>query len=54
MAEDVMEKDARENGASAAITPEACRENALRFSPDRFRAEFTPFVEREWGAFKSR
>jgi len=36
----------------AAITPEACRENALRFAPERFRAEFTAFVEREWAAFR--
>ena len=47
-----MEKDARENGAGAAITPEACRENALRFAPERFRAEFTALVEREWAAFR--
>jgi glycosyltransferase involved in cell wall biosynthesis len=33
------------------ITPEACRENARRFSPERFRAEFGAFVEREWAAF---
>ncbi|MDA8152671.1 MAG: glycosyltransferase [Acidithiobacillus sp.] len=38
--------------AGAAITPEACRENALRFAPERFRAEFTAFVEREWTAFR--
>ena len=24
---------------------------ALRFPPERFRAEFTAFVEREWAAF---
>jgi glycosyltransferase involved in cell wall biosynthesis len=36
----------------AAIIPEACRENALRFAPERFRAEFTAFVEREWAAFR--
>jgi len=35
------------------ITPEACRENALRFAPERFCAEFTDFVEREWAAFQS-
>ena len=38
--------------AGAVITPEACRENALRFAPERFRAEFTAFVEREWAAFR--
>jgi glycosyltransferase involved in cell wall biosynthesis len=35
------------------ITPEACRENALRFAPERFRAELTAFVEREWAAFRA-
>jgi hypothetical protein len=40
--------------AGQAITPEACRENALRFAPERFRAEFTAFVEREWAAFEIR
>ena len=25
---------------------------ALRFAPERFRAEFTAFVEREWAAFR--
>ena len=32
----------------SAITPDACRENALRFSPERFRKEFTEFVETCW------
>ena len=41
----------RFEGEGAAITPEACRENALRFAPERFRAEFTAFVEQEWAAF---
>ena len=42
----------RFEGAGAAITPEACRENALRFAPERFRTEFKAFVEREWVAFR--
>jgi glycosyltransferase involved in cell wall biosynthesis len=42
----------RFEGEGAAITPEACRENALRFAPERFRKEFTAFVEREWAAFR--
>ena len=41
----------RFEGAGAAITPEACRKNTLRFAPEHFRAEFTAFVEREWAAF---
>jgi len=36
----------------SAITPEACRENALRFSPERFRAEFSALIEREWAVFQ--
>lgn len=36
------------------ITPEACRENALRFSVDRFRNEFTSFVEEKWAHFISK
>ena len=31
----------------AAITSQACRKNALRFAPERFRAECTVFVEPE-------
>ena len=31
-----------------AITLQACRENALRFASERFQAELTAFVEREW------
>jgi glycosyltransferase involved in cell wall biosynthesis len=34
------------------ITPQACRENALRFSPERFRAEFKEFVDQQWIIFK--
>lgn len=41
-----------EREAGARITPQACRENALRFAPERFRAEFTALVEREWAAFR--
>ena len=43
----------RFEAAGAAITPEACRENALRFAPERFRAEFTAFVEQQWANFQS-
>ncbi len=34
-----------------AISPEACRENALRFGEERFKEEFMALVEREWNAF---
>ena len=36
------------------ITPQACRANAERFSPERFRREFSGLVEREWAAFRQR
>jgi glycosyltransferase involved in cell wall biosynthesis len=34
--------------------PLACRANAVRFAPERFRQEFSAFVEREWQAFCKR
>lgn len=43
-----------EQEASERIMPVACRENALRFAPERFRAEFMALVEREWAAFRER
>lgn len=36
------------------ITPQACRANAERFSPERFHREFSALVEREWAAFRQR
>ena len=36
------------------ITPQACRANAERFAPERFRREFAAVVEREWSAFQRR
>ena len=36
------------------IKPAACRENALRFSPERFRKEFSEFVEMELERFRNR
>jgi len=36
------------------ISSEDCRENALRFSPERFRNEFKEFVESEWEIFQER
>jgi glycosyltransferase involved in cell wall biosynthesis len=39
---------------SDAISAADCRENALRFSPDRFRREFKDFVESEWNNFQNR
>ena len=36
------------------ISPNACRENALRFSPERFRREYADFVETAWSEFVAR
>lgn len=39
---------------SSQITPKACRENVMRFSPERFRVEFIEFVEKEWEYFREK
>ena len=39
---------------STRIFPTVCRENALRFSPERFRNEFIALVEGELGRFDQR
>lgn len=36
------------------ITPDACRTNALRFAPERFRQEFRDFVEHAWKDFQAK
>lgn len=36
------------------MTPRFCRENAMRFSAERFRLELTRFVEERWAAFNNR
>jgi glycosyltransferase involved in cell wall biosynthesis len=35
------------------ITPQNCRDNAVRFSPERFRAEFKDFVRKNWDDWRS-
>jgi glycosyltransferase involved in cell wall biosynthesis len=37
---------------SARILPLACRDNASRFTAERFRSEFSAFVDAAWGRFK--
>ena len=37
---------------AGGFTAAACRENAMRFSPDRFRRDFTDFVESKWSDFR--
>lgn len=36
------------------ITPQSCRENAMRYSAERFRLELATFVEERWAAFIDR
>jgi glycosyltransferase involved in cell wall biosynthesis len=36
------------------ISSGACRENAIRFSTERFRREFKDYVESEWNSFRER
>lgn len=36
---------------AGSITPQACRENALRFTPERFCKEFSEFLDLNWQAF---
>lgn len=36
------------------ILPDACRNNVLRFSPERFRSEFSAYVEKEWSDFQGK
>lgn len=40
--------------AEQQILPVSCRENAMRFSPERFRQELGAFVEEAWKAFQAR
>lgn len=37
---------------SASITPQACRNNALRFSEERFRQEYKDYVDEHWNNFQ--
>jgi glycosyltransferase involved in cell wall biosynthesis len=36
------------------ITALACRANAMRFAPERFRKEFRDYVEQSWNGFQAR
>ncbi|MGZ8413518.1 MAG: glycosyltransferase [Gemmatirosa sp.] len=38
---------------AARITAEACRANAMRFAPDRFREAFAERVASQWAAFRA-
>jgi glycosyltransferase involved in cell wall biosynthesis len=37
-----------------SFKPEACRENALRFSPGVFSDKFSQFINHEWQRFESK
>ncbi len=50
----VAEAVGRFDSVQNSITPKACRENSLRFSPDRFRSEFKALVEQQWETFRKR
>lgn len=43
----------RFEGVRGELTPTACRDNALRFAPERFREEFSAFVEGSWARFQA-
>jgi glycosyltransferase involved in cell wall biosynthesis len=43
--------DAVRRFEAMTFDPRACRTNAIRFAPERFRQEFSVFVEQEWQAF---
>ena len=41
------------DAARSRITPQACRDNALRFGTPRFRREFADYIDRAWATFSS-
>ena len=43
----------RFEGVRDELTPTACRDNALRFAPERFRQEFSAFVDGSWARFQA-
>jgi hypothetical protein len=46
-----VEKFALLEKSGDRISASNCRDHALKFAPERFRAEFKDFVETEWQAF---
>ena len=46
-------RDAVDRFERERLSPESCRENALRFSPERFRQEFLAYVEQAWASHVS-
>lgn len=52
-AEAVIEAVERFERSAGTFDTRACRANAERFRPERFRKEFREFLDREWAAFRS-
>lgn len=52
--ESLMDAVCRFERESERFKPADCRRNAVRFSPERFREEFSSFVEKEWELFQGR
>jgi glycosyltransferase involved in cell wall biosynthesis len=50
----LVEAIRRLESCAERITPQACRRNAMRFAPERFRAEFATFVEEQRSAHAQR
>lgn len=48
----VIEGIARFEENAGRISPRACRDNAERFSAERFRSEFSAFVDTHWANFR--
>jgi glycosyltransferase involved in cell wall biosynthesis len=38
---------------ASRISPDACRQNTLRFSPERFREELGGHIRKRWNGFQS-
>jgi glycosyltransferase involved in cell wall biosynthesis len=51
-AEAVTEVIERFERSAGAFDPRACRRNAERFRPERFRKEFRKFLDEEWAGFR--
>ncbi|MBK0002093.1 glycosyltransferase family 4 protein [Erwinia sp. S38] len=49
--ESVMEAVKKFDAIDDAITPQNCRENAVRFSSERFKKEISGYVEEKWSLF---
>jgi len=52
--ESLMDAVCRFERESERFKPADCRRNAVRFSPERFREEFSSFVEKEWELYQGR